>query len=69
MIGPKQIARFVASEMHHLFSEIDISFRAIHAAGNIVIVEERMRATLPEGRAYDNDYCFVSSSPASSSRR
>ena len=59
MIGPDQIARFIASEMHRLFSEIDISFRAIHADGDTVIIEERMRATLPEGRPYDNDYCFV----------
>lgn len=34
MIGPDQIARFIASEVHRLFSGIDISFRAIHADGN-----------------------------------
>jgi uncharacterized protein len=59
MIGPDQIARFIASEMHRLFSEIDISFRAVHADGNTVIIEERMRATLPGGRLYENDYCFI----------
>ena len=59
MVGPEEIARFIASEMHRLFSEIDIAFRAIHADGDTVIIEERMRATLPEGRAYDNDYCFI----------
>jgi ketosteroid isomerase-like protein len=59
MIGPDQIARFIASEMHRLFSNIDISFRGIHADGDIVIVEEKMQATLPGGRPYDNDYCFV----------
>jgi ketosteroid isomerase-like protein len=59
MIGARQIAHFIASEMHKLFSDIDISFRAIHADGDIVVVEERMRATLPGGRPYDNDYCFV----------
>jgi ketosteroid isomerase-like protein len=45
--------------MHRLFSEISISFRAVHADGDTVIIEEQMRATLPEGRLYDNDYCFV----------
>ena len=40
-------------------AEIDIAFRAVHADGDSVIVEERMRATLPGGRRYDNDYCFV----------
>ena len=59
MHGPDQIARFIASEMHRLFSEIDISFRAVHVDGDTVIIEERMRATLPEGRPYDNDYCFI----------
>lgn len=59
MIGPEQIARFIASEMHRLFFDIDITFRAVHADGDSVIVEERMRATLPGGKAYDNDYCFV----------
>jgi ketosteroid isomerase-like protein len=24
-----------------------------------VVVEERMRATLPGGKPYENDYCFV----------
>ncbi|MCC8962078.1 nuclear transport factor 2 family protein [Bradyrhizobium sp. Pear76] len=59
MIGADAIARFISTEMHRLFSEIDIAFRAVHADGDTVIVEERMRATLPGGRAYDNDYCFV----------
>jgi ketosteroid isomerase-like protein len=59
MIGPDAIARFISSEMHRLFSDIDIAFRAVHADGDNVIVEERMRATLPGGRPYENDYCFV----------
>ncbi|MBR0899934.1 nuclear transport factor 2 family protein [Bradyrhizobium tropiciagri] len=59
MVGADAIAHFISTEMHRLFSEIDIAFRAVHADGNNVIVEERMRATLPGGRAYDNDYCFV----------
>ncbi|MGY3444041.1 MULTISPECIES: nuclear transport factor 2 family protein [unclassified Bradyrhizobium] len=59
MVGADAIARFISTEMHRLFSEIDITFRAVHADGNSVIVEERMRATLPGGRAYDNDYCLV----------
>ena len=45
--------------MHRLFSEVDIAFRGVHADGAVVIVEERMRATLPGGKHYENDYCFV----------
>jgi ketosteroid isomerase-like protein len=59
MIGPDQIANFIASAMHRLFSSVDISFRGVYADGNTVVVEERMRATLPGDRPYDNDYCFV----------
>ncbi len=59
MVGAEQIARFIAQEMHRMFSEIDIAFRGVYADGDIVIVEERMRATLSSGRHYENDYCFV----------
>ncbi|WP_271570927.1 nuclear transport factor 2 family protein [Bradyrhizobium sp. CCBAU 11386] len=45
--------------MHRLFSNIDIAFRGIYADGDVVIVEERMRATLPGGKPYENDYCLV----------
>jgi ketosteroid isomerase-like protein len=59
MTGPDQIAHFIASVMHDLFSNIEISFLGVHADGDTVIVEERMRATLPGGKPYVNDYCFV----------
>lgn len=59
MVGAKQIARFIAQEMHRMFSGIDITFRGIYADGDTVIVEERMRAMLAGGKAYENDYCFV----------
>ena len=59
MVGAQQIARFIAQEMHRLFSEVDIAFRGVHADGDVVIVEERMCATLPGGKPYENEYCFV----------
>lgn len=59
MVGAKQIARFIAQEMHRMFSEIDIAFRGVYADGDVVIVEERMRARLAGGRPYENDYCFL----------
>ncbi|WP_453952459.1 nuclear transport factor 2 family protein [Bradyrhizobium sp. USDA 377] len=59
MVGARQIARFIAQEMHKLFSEVDIAFRGAYADGDVVIVEERMRAMLPGGKPYENDYCFV----------
>ena len=39
--------------------DVTIDFKGVHAAGNVVIVEERMQATLFNGRNYDVDYCFV----------
>ncbi|PDT89165.1 ketosteroid isomerase [Bradyrhizobium sp. Y36] len=59
MTGPHEIARFIAQEMHKMFSNVDIAFRGVYADGDVVIVEERMRATLPGGEPYENDYCFV----------
>ena len=50
-------------ERHHRFrverAVVDQLHRAVHADGDVVIVEERMRATLAGGRPYENDYCFV----------
>lgn len=59
MVGAQQIARFIAQEMHRLFSSIDLAFRGVYVDGDVVIVEERMRATLPGGKPYENEYCFV----------
>ncbi|WP_426609135.1 nuclear transport factor 2 family protein [Bradyrhizobium sp. McL0616] len=59
MVGADQIARFIAQEMHRMFSSVDIAFRGVYADGDVVIVEERMRATLAGGKPYENDYCFV----------
>jgi uncharacterized protein len=59
MVGARQIARFIAQEMHRMFSGVDIAFRGVYADGDVVIVEERMRATLAGGKPYENDYCFV----------
>lgn len=59
MVGAKQIAQFIAVEFHKMFRDATMQFRTIRAAGDIAIVEERMQATLSNGRIYDNDYCFV----------
>jgi ketosteroid isomerase-like protein len=54
------IAQFIANDVQKIFMrDVSIDFRGVHAAGNVVIVEERMQATLFNGRHYDVDYCFV----------
>ena len=57
--GAETIAEFVAVAMWRLFLDAKIDFRGIYADGPIVIVEERMIASLPYGGRYENEYCFV----------
>jgi ketosteroid isomerase-like protein len=60
MIGKDQFAQLIGKEIWKLFTaNVAIDFRGVYADGDVVIVEERMRATLPNGNPYDNDYCFV----------
>jgi ketosteroid isomerase-like protein len=60
LVGRERITRFIADEFPAVFgSQVSIDFRAVIAEGDTVVVEERMRATLPSGRPYDVDYCFV----------
>jgi len=60
MQGPARIAHFIAVEFGRLFvSEIQLDFKGFYADGDVVVVEEHMRARLANGKPYENDYCFV----------
>lgn len=60
MIGRAAIAQFIGVEFGKLFSrDARIDFKGIYADGDVVVVEERMTATLAHGGAYENDYCFI----------
>lgn len=60
MVGREAIVRFLTEDFPKLFvRDVSIEFEGWFAEGDVVIVQERMRATLANGRAYDNDYCFV----------
>lgn len=60
MRGQDEIAHFIAHEFGRLFvADVGLEFRTMAVAGDLVIVEERMRATLVNGRSYDLPYCFV----------
>jgi uncharacterized protein (TIGR02246 family) len=60
MIGRGAITRFITAEFPKLFArDVRIDFKSIIADGDTVVVEERMQATLADGKAYDNDYCFI----------
>ena len=54
------IVDFIAHDFGRLFvGDITNSFTGLHVAGDQVIAEHRMSATLANGRSYVNDYCFV----------
>lgn len=58
--GRDQIAGMFATEVRKLFvADVAAEFRGFYADGNVVVIEQRLRATLANGNAYDNDYCFV----------
>ena len=60
MVGRDAIAHFIATEVPRIFvSDVSIEFGGFHVDGDTVIVEERMQATLFNGRKYDNKYCIV----------
>lgn len=60
MVGRDAIVRFLCEDFPRLFvANVSVDFRGIYSEGNVVIVEETMKATLSNGRQYENEYCFV----------
>jgi ketosteroid isomerase-like protein len=53
------IVAFMAYNFARFFGGVDNNFRTIVAEGDVVVVEHRLSAVLPNGRTYLNDYCFV----------
>jgi len=60
MVGRDSIVKFIVDEFPRLFvSNVRVDFGAVLCEGNQVVVQERMRAELANGRHYVNDYCFI----------
>jgi uncharacterized protein len=53
------IVTFMAYNFSRFFGDVKNNFRTVMAEGDVVVVEHRLSATLPNGRSYVNDYCFV----------
>jgi ketosteroid isomerase-like protein len=53
------IVAFMAYNFARFFGDVHNNFRTVVAEGDVVVVEHRLSATLPHGRSYVNDYCFV----------
>ncbi|MEY4511772.1 MAG: hypothetical protein RLZZ450_3894 [Pseudomonadota bacterium] len=60
MVGPEPIVDFLTRSFGTLFVS-DVSSEVSHCFvdGHTVVFERRIRATLANGRRYDNDYCFI----------
>jgi ketosteroid isomerase-like protein len=60
MVGPDAVVRFITVELPRLFArDVSLDITRVIGEGPVVVLEQRLRATLCNGRAYDNDYCFV----------
>ena len=56
----QQIASFIANDWRRLFvSDVERDPMGIYSEGDTVVMLQRLRAKLANGRAYDNVYCFV----------
>jgi uncharacterized protein len=53
------IVAFMATRFGQIFRDVSNEVRLMIAEGDRVVTEARMRATLPNGRSYVNDYCFI----------
>jgi hypothetical protein len=59
MAGRAAVVALLARDVPRMFGGVRITFHGFHAGEDVVTVEETMDATLPDGRPYQNDYCFV----------
>jgi ketosteroid isomerase-like protein len=53
------IVAFMAYNFSRFFGDASNDLRTVAGEGSVVVVEHRLSATLPDGRPYVNDYCFV----------
>ncbi|MEV1175022.1 nuclear transport factor 2 family protein [Nonomuraea sp. NPDC049784] len=60
MVGRDAIVHFLTVDFRRMFvADVALDFRGFYAAGDVVVVEETMQATLANGNDYRNDYCFI----------
>ena len=59
LVGPDVLVKFITEWVPKLFKDTKIEFERVLEAGDTVIIELRYKALLPNGRPYDNRYCFL----------
>jgi uncharacterized protein len=57
--GPQMLATFLSEWAPSIFKNVEVEFERVLEAGSTVVVEMRYRATVVNGRPYDNRYCFL----------
>ena len=68
IVGKDQIARMFATEVRKLFvADVAAEFHGFYADGNIVVIEQRLRATLANGNLTTTTIASFSSSKMASS--
>jgi len=60
LVGRERIVAFLTEEFPTVFgTEVSSDVEAVVAEGDTVVLQTRLRSLLPNGRRYDNAYCFL----------
>jgi ketosteroid isomerase-like protein len=60
LVGRERIVAFLTQELPVVFGPgLSSDVEAVVAEGDTVVLQTRLRAQLPNGRRYDNAYCFL----------
>jgi hypothetical protein len=60
LTSPDMIADFIVNRFRQMYvDDVAIEITGVFADGPMVVIEQRLTATLVNGRHYENDYCFV----------
>jgi uncharacterized protein len=58
--GRAEIVRFLVEHFPTCFArDVKLDVKGVYGDGEIVVVEATLSATIANGRAYKNDYCFI----------
>jgi uncharacterized protein len=70
MVGRAEIVRFLVEQFPTCFArDVKHDVKGVYGDGEIVVVEATLSATIANGRAYKNDYCFIHCVERRKSRR
>jgi ketosteroid isomerase-like protein len=60
LVGRERILQFLTRQLEETFgTDMTSDVTRVVAEGDTVVLQTRLRSTLPGGRPYDNEYCFL----------